>query len=128
MIWLSRWENGDLEFKHESVLVNETLDSLKINPDGIYVDGTLGGGGHSFKIIQKLKNGRLIGIDQDQDTRRHRQQHTGQQQTGLLSKNTQRYRRSNMDHRKDTGDDAAQAKIASVQSNQFFQHGTHLTL
>ena len=56
-----------MEFKHESVLVNETLDSLKINPDGIYVDGTLGGGGHSFKIIQKLKNGRLIGIDQDQD-------------------------------------------------------------
>ncbi|MBR3401628.1 MAG: 16S rRNA (cytosine(1402)-N(4))-methyltransferase RsmH [Parasporobacterium sp.] len=67
MTWPSRWENGDLEFKHESVLVNETLDSLKINPDGIYVDGTLGGGGHSFKIIQKLRKGRLIDIDQDQD-------------------------------------------------------------
>ena len=56
-----------MEFKHESVLVNETLDSLNIHPNGIYVDGTLGGGGHSFKIVQKLRNGRLIGIDQDQD-------------------------------------------------------------
>ena len=56
-----------MEFKHESVLVNETLESLNIHPDGIYVDGTLGGGGHSFKIVQKLRNGRLIGIDQDQD-------------------------------------------------------------
>ena len=54
-------------FKHEPVLVNETIESLKIDPDGIYVDGTLGGGGHSFKIVQKLKNGRLIGIDQDQE-------------------------------------------------------------
>ncbi len=57
-----------MEFKHESVLLNETIDSLNIHPEGIYVDGTLGGGGHSFKIVQKLnKNGRLIGIDQDQE-------------------------------------------------------------
>ncbi|MBQ9030799.1 MAG: 16S rRNA (cytosine(1402)-N(4))-methyltransferase RsmH [Parasporobacterium sp.] len=56
-----------MEFKHEPVLINETLNSLNIHPDGIYVDGTLGGAGHSFKIIQRLKNGRLIGIDQDQD-------------------------------------------------------------
>lgn len=56
-----------MEFKHESVLIRETIDSLNINPDGIYVDGTLGGGGHSFKIVQKLNNGRLIGIDQDQE-------------------------------------------------------------
>jgi len=55
-----------LEFKHEPVLLKETLDGLNIQPDGIYVDGTLGGGGHSFKIVQRLKNGRLIGIDQDQ--------------------------------------------------------------
>ena len=54
-------------FKHEPVLVNETIESLKIVPDGIYVDGTLGGGGHSFKIVQKLKSGRLIGIDQDEE-------------------------------------------------------------
>ena len=56
-----------MEFKHESVLVKETIDGLNIDPNGIYVDGTLGGGGHSFKIVQKLKDGRLIGIDQDQD-------------------------------------------------------------
>ena len=56
-----------MEFKHEPVLLKETLEGLRIHPDGVYVDGTLGGGGHSFKIIQKLKNGRLIGIDQDQE-------------------------------------------------------------
>lgn len=57
-----------MEFKHISVLLNETIDSLNIKPDGIYVDGTLGGGGHSLKICEKLgENGRLIGIDQDMD-------------------------------------------------------------
>ena len=55
-----------MEFKHEPVLLRETLDGLNIKPNGIYVDGTLGGGGHSFKIVQSLKDGRLIGIDQDQ--------------------------------------------------------------
>ena len=54
-----------MEFKHESVLVAETLQGLNIKEDGIYVDATLGGGGHSFKIVQRLKKGRLIGIDQD---------------------------------------------------------------
>ena len=61
------WGNGDLEFKHETVLLTETIDALQIKPDGIYVDGTLGGGGHSFKIVQKLKTGRVIGIDQDKE-------------------------------------------------------------
>ncbi len=56
-----------MEFRHESVLLQETIDGLNINPDGIYVDGTLGGGGHSLKIVQKLKGGRLIGIDQDEE-------------------------------------------------------------
>ena len=56
-----------MEFKHESVLLNETIESLNINPDGIYVDGTLGGGGHSLHIVQQLQNGRLIGIDQDEE-------------------------------------------------------------
>ena len=56
-----------MEFKHESVLLKEVLDNLNIKPDGIYVDGTLGGGGHSFKIVQRLRDGRLIGIDQDAD-------------------------------------------------------------
>lgn len=57
-----------MEFKHTSVLLWETIDNLEIKPDGVYVDGTLGGGGHSFHICEKLgKDGRLIGIDQDED-------------------------------------------------------------
>lgn len=53
-------------FKHTSVLLDETIDCLDIKPDGIYVDGTLGGGGHSYEICKRLCNGgRLIGIDQD---------------------------------------------------------------
>ena len=56
-----------MEFKHESVLLQETIDNLNIRPNGIYVDGTLGGAGHSFKILQQLEGGRLIGIDQDKE-------------------------------------------------------------
>ena len=57
-----------MEFKHKSVLLFETIDNLNIRPDGIYVDGTLGGGGHSFQILKQLGDGgRLIGIDQDED-------------------------------------------------------------
>ena len=57
-----------MEFKHIPVLLNECIENLAINQDGIYVDGTLGGAGHSFYIASKLsKNGRLIGIDKDQD-------------------------------------------------------------
>ena len=57
-----------MEFKHKSVLLEETIDGLDIKPDGIYVDGTLGGGGHSYEICKRLsKEGRLIGIDQDED-------------------------------------------------------------
>lgn len=54
-----------MTFEHKSVLLDETIENLKINPDGIYVDGTLGGGGHSYEIAKRLKNGKLIGIDQD---------------------------------------------------------------
>ena len=55
-----------MDFKHVSVLRDETIDGLNINPDGIYVDGTLGGGGHSYQICKRLSpKGRLIGIDQD---------------------------------------------------------------
>ncbi len=55
-----------MEFSHKSVLLNETIDALRIKPDGIYVDGTLGGGGHSYEICKRLSDkGRLIGIDQD---------------------------------------------------------------
>lgn len=57
-----------MEFNHKSVLLFETVDSLNVKPDGIYVDGTLGGGGHSFQILKRLGDGgRLIGIDQDED-------------------------------------------------------------
>ncbi|MBQ6833001.1 MAG: 16S rRNA (cytosine(1402)-N(4))-methyltransferase RsmH [Lachnospiraceae bacterium] len=55
-------------FEHKSVLLYETVDSLNIKPDGIYVDGTLGGGGHAYEVASRLgENGRLIGIDQDAD-------------------------------------------------------------
>ncbi len=57
-----------MEFKHKSVLLEETIDGLAVKPDGIYVDGTLGGGGHSYEICRRLSDkGRLIGIDQDED-------------------------------------------------------------
>ena len=53
------------EFHHVSVLLQECLDGLNIKPDGIYVDGTLGGAGHSSEIVKRLTTGRLIGIDRD---------------------------------------------------------------
>ncbi|MCR5468598.1 MAG: 16S rRNA (cytosine(1402)-N(4))-methyltransferase RsmH [Lachnospiraceae bacterium] len=57
-----------MEFKHKSVLLDEVIENLNIKPDGIYVDGTLGGAGHSSVIASKLTGGgRLIGIDQDED-------------------------------------------------------------
>ena len=57
-----------MEFKHKSVLLDETIEGLNVKPDGIYVDGTLGGAGHSFQIASKLNSqGRLIGFDQDED-------------------------------------------------------------
>lgn len=56
-----------MEFQHKSVLLDETITNLNIRPDGIYVDGTLGGGGHSLEIAKRLTDGRLIGIDQDAD-------------------------------------------------------------
>ena len=55
-------------FNHKSVLLNETVDSLCVKPQGIYVDGTLGGGGHASEVAARLGDGgRLIGIDQDAD-------------------------------------------------------------
>jgi 16S rRNA (cytosine1402-N4)-methyltransferase len=56
----------NMAFEHKSVLLDETIENLNIKPDGIYVDGTLGGGGHSYEIAKRLIKGRLIGIDQDE--------------------------------------------------------------
>ena len=57
-----------MEFKHYSVLLQECIDNLNIKPDGIYLDGTLGGGGHSFHIAERLSDkGHLYGVDQDAD-------------------------------------------------------------
>lgn len=53
------------EFHHISVLLDECIEGLNIRPDGVYVDGTLGGAGHSFEIAKRLTTGRLIGIDRD---------------------------------------------------------------
>lgn len=54
-----------MEFKHYSVLLAETIEELHIKPDGIYVDGTLGGGGHAFEVCKQLTSGHFYGIDQD---------------------------------------------------------------
>lgn len=54
-------------FEHIPVLLNEVIEGLNIDQDGIYVDGTLGGAGHSYEIAKRLKGGRLIGIDRDED-------------------------------------------------------------
>ena len=54
-------------FNHKSVLLNEVIESLNIKPEGIYVDGTIGGGGHALCAAQRLTSGKLIGIDQDED-------------------------------------------------------------
>lgn len=56
-----------MEFKHISVLLKETIDSLKINPDGLYMDATVGAGGHSYEIAKRLITGKLVCIDQDED-------------------------------------------------------------
>lgn len=56
-----------MEFNHRSVLLKETVDGLKVKPEGIYVDGTLGGGGHSYEVCTRLgEKGSIIGIDQDE--------------------------------------------------------------
>jgi 16S rRNA (cytosine1402-N4)-methyltransferase len=54
-----------MEFNHTSVLLKETIEQLDIKPDGIYVDGTLGGGGHAYEVVSRLTTGHFYGIDQD---------------------------------------------------------------
>ena len=57
---------GEMKFSHVSVLLHECMDGLDIKHDGIYVDGTAGGGGHSFEIASRLDSGMLIAIDRDE--------------------------------------------------------------
>ena len=56
-----------MEFIHKSVLLDECIDSLNIKPEGIYVDGTLGGAGHSLEIVKRLDGGKLVAFDQDME-------------------------------------------------------------
>ena len=56
-----------MEFNHKSVLLDETIEALNVKPDGIYVDGTAGGAGHSSEIAKRLKNGLLVALDRDPD-------------------------------------------------------------
>ncbi|NLZ25120.1 MAG: 16S rRNA (cytosine(1402)-N(4))-methyltransferase RsmH, partial [Clostridiales bacterium] len=56
-----------MDYKHVSVLLNESIEALSVNPDGIYFDGTLGGGGHSLEIVKRLNGGKLIAVDKDAD-------------------------------------------------------------
>ena len=71
-IWdKARWDEKnaevELNIEHKSVLLNETIEGLNIKPDGIYVDGTLGGGGHAYEVCRRLgEKGSIIGIDQDE--------------------------------------------------------------
>ncbi len=55
-----------MEFNHYSVMLEETIEELKVKPDGTYLDGTLGGGGHACEVCKRLEGGRLFGIDQDE--------------------------------------------------------------
>ena len=59
--------SGEIQFNHRSVLLEETIAGLNIRPNGVYVDGTLGGAGHSFEILKREQTAKLIGIDQDPD-------------------------------------------------------------
>ena len=56
-----------MEFNHKSVMLDECIQGLDIKPDGIYLDCTLGGGGHSLEIVKRLRQGRLIAVDKDEE-------------------------------------------------------------
>lgn len=57
--------DNTVKFSHVSVLLAETIEGLNIKPDGVYIDGTCGGGGHSLEVAKRLTGGRLLGIDRD---------------------------------------------------------------
>ena len=56
----------DVQFNHYSVLLEETIAELNVKPDGTYLDGTLGGGGHAYQVCKRLTGGHFYGIDQDE--------------------------------------------------------------
>jgi 16S rRNA (cytosine1402-N4)-methyltransferase len=62
-------EDGHRRFYHRPVMLEQCVEALKIKPDGVYVDATFGGGGHTMAILEKIKGGRLIAIDQDEDAK-----------------------------------------------------------
>lgn len=64
---LPHWDCNMAEFKHYSVLLEESIEGLCIKPDGVYIDGTAGGGGHSLEIAKRLESGKLYAVDQDSD-------------------------------------------------------------
>lgn len=76
-------ENREVNFSHRPVLLDECIDGLDIKPDGIYVDGTAGGAGHSSEIAKRLRTGRLIAIDQDETAVR-----IATERLNVLGKNT----------------------------------------
>ena len=73
------------EFHHYSVMLDETIEKLQVKADGIYVDGTLGGAGHSYEIAKRLTNGgTLIGIDQDSDALAAAEEHLSEFQDRVI--------------------------------------------
>ncbi|MDD4292032.1 MAG: 16S rRNA (cytosine(1402)-N(4))-methyltransferase RsmH [Clostridia bacterium] len=75
-----------MEFAHKPVMLRECLDALNVQSDGIYLDCTIGGGGHSREILKRLKEGKLIGIDKDSDALSHCAEELGGYQNLILQK------------------------------------------
>ncbi len=73
-----------MKFDHKPVLFPETIDSLQIRPDGLYIDGTAGGGGHSEAILQRLTTGKLLSIDQDPDAVKAAGERLGKYQNSIV--------------------------------------------
>lgn len=69
--WIKGVQKTQMDIYHEPVLLKESIDGLAIKPNGIYVDVTFGGGGHSRLILEKLEGGKLIAFDQDEDARKN---------------------------------------------------------
>lgn len=84
-------------FNHTSVLLHESVEALNIKPDGIYVDATMGGGGHSSLILESLTTGRLIGFDQDEVAIKHNQEKFGNDDRVTIIKSNFKNLKSELD-------------------------------